>query len=83
MCPTDRQTDRLTPWAPVGANKVFEGDNWKIGQVGGKTPTSGQTVTGYSTVIRENNLLTTLQFLGLEFEISLEVLVSSFTSAIR
>ncbi len=35
--------------------------------------------TGYATVIRENNLLTTLPVLGMEFEISLDVLVSSFT----
>ena len=32
-----------------------------------------------ATVIRENNLLTTLPCLGVEFEVSLDVLVSSFT----
>ena len=32
-----------------------------------------------ATAIRENNLLTTLPFLGKEFEVSLDVLVSSFT----
>ena len=35
--------------------------------------------TGYETAIRENNLLTKLPVLGREFEISLDVLVSSFT----
>ena len=37
------------------------------------------TGTEYSTVIKENNLLTTLPFLGKEFEISLDVFVSAFT----
>ena len=35
--------------------------------------------TRYETAIRENNLLTKLPVLGMEFEISLDVLVSSFT----
>ena len=35
--------------------------------------------TGNSTLIKENTLLTTLPFLGQEFEISLDVLISSFT----